>query len=129
LRARRQRDAVFCPLCKAEFRDGFTHCSDCYIPLVATKQEADRQAVTSAWRGGDKVAFELVLTALERAEIPLQFLEHLNFRAAARSSLRSIVLGRPNHGHETEFEVRVLGSDAERALIAIHQALDETEDD
>jgi hypothetical protein len=39
------------------------------------------------------------------------------------------VLGRPNHGHETEFEVRVLGSDAGRAQIAIHQALDETEDD
>ena len=120
---------MFCPLCKAEYRDGFTQCSDCHIPLAASKQEADRQTVASVWKGGDKVAFELVLSALEQAEIPLQFLEHLNFRAAARSSLRSIVLGRPNHGHETEFEVRVLGSDAERALIAIHQALDETEDD
>ena len=120
---------MFCPLCKAEFQDGFTQCSDCHIPLVATKEEAERRAITGVWKGGDKVQFEMVLSALQEAEIPVQFREHLNLRAATRKSLRSIVLGRPNDGHETEFEVRVLGSDAERAQIAIHQALDETEDD
>jgi hypothetical protein len=120
---------VFCPLCKAEFRDGFTQCSDCHILLVATKEEAERRAVTSVWKGGDKVQFEMVLSALQHAEIPVQFREHLNLRAAARKSLRSMVLGRPNDGHETEFEVRVLGSDAERAQMTVHQALDETEND
>jgi hypothetical protein len=28
-------DIMFCPKCKAEYREGFTMCSDCSIPLVA----------------------------------------------------------------------------------------------
>jgi hypothetical protein len=126
---RRQRDAVFCPLCKAEFRDGFTQCSDCRISLVATKQEADRQTVTCVWKGGDKREFEAVLSSLQQAEIPLLFREHLNVRAAVRSSLLSTVLGRVNRTRDTEFEVQVLGNDAERARLVVHHALDETEDD
>jgi hypothetical protein len=26
---------VYCPQCQAEYRDGFTECSDCRVPLVA----------------------------------------------------------------------------------------------
>jgi len=26
---------VYCPQCRAEYRDGFTECSDCRVPLVA----------------------------------------------------------------------------------------------
>jgi hypothetical protein len=26
---------MFCPNCHAEFREGFTHCSECNVPLVA----------------------------------------------------------------------------------------------
>ncbi len=125
---RRRRDAVFCPLCKAEFRDGFTQCSDCHIPLVATKQEADRQVVTRVWNGGDKSEFESVLTALRQAEIPLKFREHLNVRPAVRSGLLYALFARSNHTHDTEFEVQVLGCDAERAKFAASRALDETDD-
>jgi hypothetical protein len=25
---------MFCPKCRAEYREGFTSCSDCHIPLV-----------------------------------------------------------------------------------------------
>jgi hypothetical protein len=119
---------VFCPLCKAEFRDGFAQCSDCRIALVATKEEAERQTVAIVWKGG-KSELEPVLSALQQAEIGLHFREHLNVKSAVRSGLFSPVLGRVNQGHDTEFEVRVLGRDAERARLAIHQALDETEDD
>jgi hypothetical protein len=119
---------VFCPLCKAEFRDGFTQCSDCHIGLVATKEEAERQTAASVWRGGTS-ELELVLSALQQAEIPIHFREHLNVKAAVRSGLLSTVLGRVNRTHDTEFEVRVLGRDSERARLVIHQALDETEDE
>jgi hypothetical protein len=34
LRARRRRDALFCPLCKAEYRPGYRRCADCDIDLV-----------------------------------------------------------------------------------------------
>jgi len=26
---------VYCPQCRAEFREGFTECSDCHVPLLA----------------------------------------------------------------------------------------------
>jgi hypothetical protein len=26
---------MYCPQCRTEFRDGFTECSDCHVPLVA----------------------------------------------------------------------------------------------
>jgi hypothetical protein len=81
------------------------------------------------WKGGDKSEFESVLTALQQAEIPLQFREHLNIRPAVRAGLLYALSARQNKTHDTEFEVRVLGSDAERAQLAVHQALDETEDD
>jgi hypothetical protein len=119
---------VFCPLCKAEFRDGFTRCSDCHLPLVATKQQAERQTVTRVWRGGNKFEFESVLTALQQAEIPLLSREHLNVRLAIRSSLLGLALGRRNDPADTEFEVQVLGSDAERAGLAVRLAVAATED-
>jgi hypothetical protein len=111
---------MFCPLCKAEFRPGITQCSDCHIPLVATKQEVDQRSVTRVWRGGSKKEFESVLVALQRAEIPLMFREHLNVRGAAKLSLLSLVIG-PQPIHDTEFEIRVLGDDADRALEAVRQ--------
>jgi hypothetical protein len=109
---------MFCPLCKAEFRDGFTHCSDCHIPLVATKQEADQQTVTQVWRGGNKSEFEAVLTVLQRTQIPLVFHEHLNVRGAAKLAFLGLVIG-PRRTHDTEFEIRVLENDSDRARQAI----------
>jgi hypothetical protein len=116
---------MFCPLCKAEFRDGFTHCSVCHIPLIATKQEADQQTVTQVWRGGNKSEFEAVLTALQRAQIPLLLREHLNVRGAAKLALLGLVIG-PQRTHDTEFEIRVLENDADRARQAVRHAHRET---
>jgi hypothetical protein len=117
---------VFCPLCKAEFRDGFTQCSDCHLPLVPTKEQAERQTVTRVWRGGNRFAFESVLAALQQAEIPLLFREHLNVRF--KVSLLGLAHGRRNDSTDTEFEVQVLGSGAERAGLVVRQALAETDD-
>jgi hypothetical protein len=122
---------MFCPLCKTEFRDGFTRCSDCHLPLVATKQEADQRTVTQVWRGGSKSEFEAVLTALQREEIPFLFHERLNVGGAVQSSLRNLVISPPRLTHDTEFEVRVLGRDEDRAREAVRGAIeiDETEED
>lgn len=122
---------MFCPLCKAEFRQGFTQCSDCRLPLVATQQEADQQTVMPVWKGGSKSEFEAVLTALQNAQIPLSFQEHLNARSAVQTSLRNFVhpLRQPSVVSDTEFEVKVLGSDSHRARQAIQDALAETADE
>jgi hypothetical protein len=36
---------MFCPECRAEYRRGFTRCSDCDIPLVATLPREDEVGV------------------------------------------------------------------------------------
>lgn len=118
---------MFCPLCKAEYRDGFDQCSDCRLRLVATKEEAERQTVTPVWRGG-KSELESVLSALQQAGIPSIFRERLNVGFAVRSSLLGLAVGRRNDPNDTEFEVQVLGGDAERAQLAISQTTDEMED-
>ena len=66
---------MFCPKCKAEYREGFTECADCNIPLVADLQEAPEQPpgeydyveVLTASNQDDIATFKLIL---ESAEIP-----------------------------------------------------------
>ena len=36
---------MFCPECRAEYRRGFTRCSDCNIPLVSTLPREDEVMV------------------------------------------------------------------------------------
>ena len=52
----------------------------------------------------------------------------MNVGFAVRSSLLGLAVGRRNDPNDTEFEVRVLGGDAERAQLAISQTTDEMED-
>jgi hypothetical protein len=120
---------MFCPLCKSEYRNGFTQCSDCHILLVATKQEADRQLVARIWEGGNRHEFESVLAALQQAKIPLLFREHLNVGPAAKASLMNLFSLGPKQVHDTEFEIKVLGHDAVRAAEAVRLALPEPEED
>jgi hypothetical protein len=65
---------VFCPVCKAEYREGFTRCTGCNVPLVATlpadQSEADASDLAVAWRGTDPSAFSAALAALQEAGIP-----------------------------------------------------------
>ena len=91
-----------------------------------TKQEADRQTVTRVWKGGNKSEFESVLSALQQAEIPLLFREHLNVQSAVQSTLLGLARRRRHSTYDTEFEVKVLGSDAERTQRAVLRAVRET---
>jgi hypothetical protein len=97
------------------------------MPLVVTKQEADRQTVTRVWKGGNKSEFESVLSALQQAQIPLLFREHLNVRSAVPSTFLGLARRRRQATYDSEFEVKVLGSDADRAQRAVLRAVRETE--
>jgi hypothetical protein len=101
------------------------------LPHTSRRDEGRSRAVDRYERveGGDKSEFESVLTALQQADIPLKFREHLNDRPAVWSGLRYALFARSNHAHDTEFEVQVLGRDAERAELAVRGVLDVTEDD
>jgi uncharacterized RDD family membrane protein YckC len=37
---------VYCPKCLAEYRDGFTECSDCLVALIAEKPQAQKESST-----------------------------------------------------------------------------------
>jgi len=65
---------MFCPLCKAEYREGFYRCSDCDVELVnflpeARAEEAPDEPLKLLWRGQDPVLFTAVLSALNDAQI------------------------------------------------------------
>jgi hypothetical protein len=68
---------MFCPNCKAEYRPGFTRCSDCEVALVERLDEADVHSnnpeLTGApellWTGMDAVTRDGIVDALETAKI------------------------------------------------------------
>jgi hypothetical protein len=72
---------MFCPICKAEYRLGFTRCSDCLAPLVeflADTEEISLNAQRAAevdppellWSGVDPRPFSAIRQALDAAGIP-----------------------------------------------------------
>jgi hypothetical protein len=75
---------MFCPVCKAEYRPGFTECSDCQVALVdalpVAAAEQTSQAPTDPnarelfWSGYDPRIFEQFQAALNAAGI--QYAEH-----------------------------------------------------
>jgi hypothetical protein len=51
---------MFCPRCEAEFRSGFTLCSDCDVPLVDALPEAPVEAFDAQTDLGDLVPLRKV---------------------------------------------------------------------
>ncbi len=72
---------MFCPVCKAEYRFGFTRCADCDVDLVEhlsdakeaaapmADDSADRAAPELLWSGVDTGMFARIRAALDAAEI------------------------------------------------------------
>jgi hypothetical protein len=70
---------MFCPNCKAEYRVGFTECSDCQVPLVEklpddsadakARAVVDASNVVKLWEGSDAGAFEALGAELKAANI------------------------------------------------------------
>ena len=59
---------MFCPVCKSEYRDGFTKCSDCGVDLV--KQLADdSEAIEALWAGQDASVRDTICDKLDAAKI------------------------------------------------------------
>ncbi len=119
---------MFCPLCRAEFRLGFTECSDCHVALVPTLAEA-AAASAELWKGSDEDELNRILAALDAQEI----LSHYNERVRGESTF--MVLGIPlsmltgfplgTSRSMSEYEVWVFRKDLERAKTAIAPSQDE----
>jgi hypothetical protein len=119
---------MICPNCKAEYRTGFTHCSDCGLKLQPLSVQAaldeappaQSQAEPSAvlWRGQDPVAFSVVLSALDEQGIFYVELQRRDYAAALSQPVALGFYGLPH------WEVRVGVSDLVVARIAAQKALE-----
>ena len=65
---------MFCPSCEAEYREGFTECSDCGVALVATLEPKQREEIvpglTALMETIDPVELAEVVDRLEKASVP-----------------------------------------------------------
>lgn len=71
---------VFCPVCKTEYRAGFTECADCYVALVEELPEADApEAYLVLWKGesaefAEKLVEELDKEGVVGVAVPIDLL-------------------------------------------------------
>lgn len=62
---------MFCPECEAEYREGFTECSDCGVALVATLQREEiAEGLTLLLETVNSTELAVVIDRLEKAEVP-----------------------------------------------------------
>jgi hypothetical protein len=64
---------MYCPQCGAEYREGFTRCADCGVPLVAvlpTEPPASDTRLVTVFESTDAAIFAMAKGALEDAAIP-----------------------------------------------------------
>lgn len=61
---------MFCPICRSEYREGFTICNDCHVALVAQLPEGDEPgAYHVLWKGEDPEFQNILVEALDSAKI------------------------------------------------------------
>ena len=65
---------MYCPQCKTEYRQGFTECADCRVPLLPgdppqTEFDPNMDLVV-VFEANDPVLIAMAKGALEEAEIP-----------------------------------------------------------
>jgi hypothetical protein len=77
---------MFCPVCHAQYRPGFTVCSDCQVALVADlrdarsvnalqDQDSEITSFTLFWSGSDARVHAEICEALEHQGIPMRSLD------------------------------------------------------
>jgi hypothetical protein len=120
---------VFCPLCKAEYRQGFSACSDCHIRLVATQEEAGAVEVDRLWTGDKRKQFDGIMEALLDAGIPFHSREFVKSQAWPWISILLFRFVKPRSIFE--YSIDILHSDRERAdaVIAKPSSDDDFEDE
>jgi hypothetical protein len=119
---------MICPECKAEYRPGFTRCSDCDVELVHSLPQTDEafsQAIPSGplvplWEGEDLALHTTLLKELESAGIHY-FDQAMGVLPGARRWDPSPIQPMTRFG----YQVAVLSSDLPSAEKILEKLLDE----
>ena len=117
---------MFCPLCKSEFRQGFTKCSDCHISLLATADEAERVPTGCFWVGSDRKECNHILTSLAEAGIPQISKELVKSEPWPWISFLLVRFMRPRPTYE--LKIWILQSDLDRARQAAPEVVAASDD-
>jgi hypothetical protein len=110
---------MICPLCKAEFREGFTRCSDCDIDLVSPQSVEAVSGASLLWKGDDRRKCNQILDAVTAAGIPSHSTEALKKQAWPWISVLLFRFMRPRPTFE--LRVSVLGKDLARAQTLVRE--------
>jgi len=62
---------MFCPICKAEYREGFTMCADCNVKLVPSLDEKVEKTESIKETHNDDITFVPVLSTYNLGDIAL----------------------------------------------------------
>ena len=101
---------MFCPLCRAEYRDGFAECSDCHLGLVTSEEEAKSLSVR-LWKGDSERVQNRILEALLSEGIPSHYRIPLEFEI----NIKDVLWNGSVATHKLSYEVWVLRKDIKRA--------------
>jgi hypothetical protein len=119
---------MICPQCKAEYRQGFTECSDCHISLVASlpkTEDVDSKTISSGplvplWEGEDLALHASLLEELDAAGIRY-FSQPMGTSPGVRRGYTFPIQPMVRFGHQ----VGVLSSDLASARRIVEELLDE----
>jgi len=113
---------MYCPLCKAEYREEFLRCSDCKLDLVQTYEEAQAIQVMQLWEGASLSKFNAVVSALDDANIPNR--AESSASPAWRGYVKILALIIRGNRQSLTWKVSVLESDFDAANAVAGRMLD-----
>jgi hypothetical protein len=104
---------MWCPSCGDEFREGFTHCPDCDVALVAQRPARPARRRLPPWAGNQRVEYDLSAWPAARREALDTWLFADNIPAEWASE-DHLVVARPR-ANEVDDLIRLLdaGTDTE----------------
>jgi len=107
--------AMHCPKCLTEYRDGFTECSDCHVPLAegrppAQSEEAHEVELVTVFETSDLFAVNLAKATLQDAGIEYSVL-------GDDSEERALSGMTPAGAHTAQFQVEAALADRARDVL------------
>ena len=113
--------SMYCPICKAEYRDGFQTCSDCLTTLTSL-DEANAARTALLWKGTSTSRFDQIVGALQDAKIPHNARSSATAEGPQSFWAHMPIIGRYVRTYEQmTWQVNVLDSDHAKARAVIEK--------